>query len=188
MADEKRSGPAQEGSAGGGDKGGRRRYFWRKKRGQKATGNEPAPKAQPAPAKQRSTPKANHQEKEKAEKADRDQRTRRRRRRPRSRQNGAGLDPKVIALPAPIEDDYVPPKSIFIYTHVVRPDQRDTYEFRAEHFGKSGRHLEDFAIDLSNLFPGGNDETTGENGDELPVIPIFRNEPQPPSKESDNED
>ncbi|MFN8488661.1 MAG: hypothetical protein U0350_13760 [Caldilineaceae bacterium] len=145
MVDEKKSGPAQE--------GGRRRYFWRKKRGQKPGGTEPAPKEQPAQSKQRSAPKANNQEKEKAE---RDQRTRRRRRRPRSRQNGAALEPKVIAPPTPIEDDYVPPKSIFIYTHVVRPDQRDSYEFRAEHFGKSGRRLEDFDIDLSILFPEDN--------------------------------
>ncbi len=162
MADEKRSGPAQDGGAGGNDKGGRRRYFWRKKRGQKPVGNEPAPKEQPAPAKQRAALKANNQEKEKAE---RDQRTRRRRRRPRSRQNGAALEPKVIAPPTLIEDDYVPPKSIFIYTHVVRPDQRDSYEFRAEHFGKSGRRLEDFDIDLSILFPEDKPYTAVENLD-----------------------
>ncbi|MDQ3249336.1 MAG: hypothetical protein M3Q45_09030, partial [Chloroflexota bacterium] len=62
-------------------------------------------------------------------------------------------EPKVIAPVTPPDHDYVPPLSIFVYTHVVRPDQRDSYEFRSEHFSKVSRSLEEFEIDLSKLFP-----------------------------------
>jgi hypothetical protein len=145
MADDRKSGSTQENRAANNNKGGRR-YFWRKKRGQKSASEESGPKEQPA-AQKRAAPKlANN------EKADRDLRTKRRRRRPRSRQ-GLGTEPKVVAPIAPLEDDYVSPTSIFVYTHVVRPDQRDNYEFRADHFSKVSRRLEDFDIDLSKIFP-----------------------------------
>lgn len=49
--------------------------------------------------------------------------------------------------------DYRPPEDVFIYTHITRPGSRDSYEFRAEHFSKVGRRLEDYAIDLSSLYP-----------------------------------
>jgi len=184
MADEKQSGSASEGGAGNSDKGGRRRYFWRKKRGQKPGGEAEQPKEQPAkeqPSKEqaggarRSTPKAASNN----EKVDRDPRNKRRRRRPRSRQ-GLTAEPKVIAPVAPIEDDYVAPKSVFIYTHVVRPDQRDSYEFRADHFAKGGRRLEDFDLDLSLIFP--------EDGASKPLIEKSDDRPSALFESNSNED
>ncbi len=150
MADERKSGSPQENRSASQDKGGQRRYFWRKKRGQKP-GEETGAKEQPAaqqPAQRRAAPKATNNDRG----GDRDPRTKRRRRRPRSRQ-GVGLDPKTVAPVTPLADNYVAPASIFIYTHVVRPDQRDNYEFRADHFSKVSRRLEDFDLDLSKLFP-----------------------------------
>ncbi len=149
MADDRKSGPTQENRPANHDKGGRR-YFWRKKRGQKST-EEGGPKEQssiqqPA-AQKRGAPKVANNEK-----VDRDAYTKRRRRRPRSRQ-GVGPEPKVVVPVTPLADDYKAPASIFIYTHVVRPDQRDNYEFRADHFSKVSRRLEDFDLDLSKLFP-----------------------------------
>ncbi|MCX6047269.1 MAG: hypothetical protein NT075_19360 [Chloroflexi bacterium] len=152
MADERKSGPPQENRSAGQDKGGQRRYFWRKKRGQKAAGEENTTKEQPAAqqpgAQRRAAPKAANNDKG----GDRDPRAKRRRRRPRSRQ-GLSPEPKTAAPVTPLADNYVPPASIFIYTHVVRPDQRDNYEFRADHFSKVSRRLEDFDLDLSKLFP-----------------------------------
>ena len=189
MADDKRSGSAPEGGAGNSDKGGRRRYFWRKKRGQKPEGGdaeqpreqtpkEQAPKAQ-ANSQRRSTPKAaNPNNNNNNEKGDRDPRNKRRRRRPRSRQDILP-EPKVIAPVNPIEDNYVAPKSVFIYTHVVRPDQRDSYEFRADHFAKGGRRLEDFDIDLSIIFPEDNPNRLAEaKTDDRPLVPpvLFSND------------
>ena len=43
-------------------------------------------------------------------------------------------------------------KPVFVYTHVIRPSVRDSYEFRTEHFAKASRRLEDFNIDLSPFF------------------------------------
>ncbi len=145
MADERKPGSTPENRAASNDKGGRR-YFWRKKRGQKTASEENRPKEQPA-AQKRGAPKSLNNEQ-----VDRDPRAKRRRRRPRSRQC-IGADPRLVVPFTPLKDDYVPPASIFIYTHVVRPDQRDNYEFRADHFSKISRRLEDFELDLSKLFP-----------------------------------
>ena len=46
----------------------------------------------------------------------------------------------------------VPVGPVSIYTHVIRPSLRDSYEFRSDHFSKVSRRLEDFRIDLSPLF------------------------------------
>lgn len=51
-----------------------------------------------------------------------------------------------------IAHDYVAPQSVFIYTHVSRPANQGLNEYRADHFTKVGRRLEDFSIDLSILF------------------------------------
>ncbi|CAN5448963.1 hypothetical protein BH10CHL1_BH10CHL1_38630 [soil metagenome] len=151
MADERKSSSSPENRSANQDKGGQRRYFWRKKRG-KTAGDENAPKEQAASnqpvAQKRTAPKTANNDKV----GDRDARTKRRRRRPRSRQ-GIGPEQKNMAPITPLADNYVPPASIFIYTHVVRPDQRDNYEFRADHFSKVSRRLEDFDLDLSKLFP-----------------------------------
>ena len=89
-------------------------------------------------------------------KSKRNQRARRRRR-DRSRRPSQETNSSTAALKE-IDFDYVRPESVFIYTHVSRPDQRDSYEFRAETFGGTGRRLEDFDIDLSLLFPDKTDE------------------------------
>jgi hypothetical protein len=79
----------------------------------------------------------------------------RRRRRTRTRTDGAA-SPRPELIRAEVVDltDYRPPTSVFIYTHVSHPGSGwDNYEFRAEHFTKGGRTLEDFDIDLSKLYP-----------------------------------
>jgi hypothetical protein len=74
----------------------------------------------------------------------------RRRRRNKNRRGGEGRgQPPVVSTAR--EPEYVPPKSVFIYTHTVRPGAAG-YEFRAEHFSKVGRTLDDYDIDLSSLF------------------------------------
>jgi hypothetical protein len=98
------------------------------------------------------TPKA-------ADKNVRENRERRRRRRMRARQRG----PNETAAPV-VEDvlkDLPPLVPAFVYTHVLRPAMRDSFEFRTEHFSKVTRRLEDFHIDLSPLYPDGGDEIKG---------------------------
>lgn len=88
----------------------------------------------------------------------------RRRRRTRTR-NNSPLTTRPEAPSQEVADltDYRPPTSVFIYTHVSRPGSGwDTYEFRAEHFSKGGRALEDFEIDLSKLFPDGTKNSSPE--------------------------
>ena len=63
--------------------------------------------------------------------------------------------------PQVVEDvlkDLPPLVPAFVYTHVIRPMMRDSFEFRTEHFSKVTRKLEDFHIDLSPLYPEGGDE------------------------------
>lgn len=93
------------------------------------------------------------------EKNVRDNRDRRRRRRMRAKQRG----PNETAPPV-VEDilkDLPPLVPAFVYTHVLRPAMRDSFEFRTEHFSKVTRKLEDFHIDLSPLYPDGGDEIKG---------------------------
>jgi hypothetical protein len=89
----------------------------------------------------------------------RDNRERRRRRRMRAKQRGQN------ETPAPVVEDILkdlpPLVPAFVYTHVLRPSMRDSFEFRTEHFSKVTRKLEDFHIDLSPLYPDGGDEIKG---------------------------
>lgn len=90
------------------------------------------------------------------DKTTRENRERRRRRRMRTKQRG-----QADAAPQVVEDalkDLPPLVPAFVYTHVIRPMVRDSYEFRTEHFSKVTRRLEDFHIDLSPLYPEGGDE------------------------------
>jgi hypothetical protein len=57
-----------------------------------------------------------------------------------------------VVVAAERDVEYVPPLSVFIYTHTVRPDMRESYEFRSEHFSKVGHSLEEYGIDVSPLF------------------------------------
>ena len=89
----------------------------------------------------------------------RDNRERRRRRRMRAKQRGPNETTTHV-----VEDvlkDLPPLVPSFVYTHVIRPSVRDSYEFRTEHFSKVTRKLEDFHIDLAPLYPEGGDEIKG---------------------------
>lgn len=93
------------------------------------------------------------------EKSVRENRERRRRRRMRARQRGQNESQTPV-----IEDilkDLPPLVPAFVYTHVLRPAVRDSFEFRTEHFSKVTRRMEDFHIDLSPLYPDGGDEIKG---------------------------
>lgn len=93
------------------------------------------------------------------DKSVRDNRDRRRRRRMRAKQRGAS------ETQAPVVEDILkdlpPLVPAFVYTHVLRPAMRDSFEFRTEHFSKVTRRMEDFHIDLSPLYPDGGDEIKG---------------------------
>lgn len=73
----------------------------------------------------------------------------RKRRRSRARRSDLRSD-----TPLTTERDvaYVPPRDVFVYTHVARPSSRENYEFRSEHFSKHGHTLEDYTVDLSVIF------------------------------------
>lgn len=76
---------------------------------------------------------------------------RERRRRRRSKQRA-----QTESRPMPAYEDNVsdlpPLQPSFIYTHVIRPSARESYEFRSDHFSKVTRRLEDFNIDLTPLW------------------------------------
>jgi len=154
-------------SSGEGGKGGRRRYFRRRKR----KTDEPAAapqKERPAassPAR-RSSAKSNRTSKEdKAKSTSNNNRPRRRRR--RSRQDQPEIVPVVTESTLDtIAHDYVAPQAVFIYTHVSRPTNQGLSEYRADHFTKVGRRLEDFNIDLAPLFDKRpNTQNSGEGVD-----------------------
>jgi hypothetical protein len=126
-----------------GGSGSRRRYFRRRSQVNKA-----APNPSNAPPRQAPPPKPNGHEK--AGLSGRAGRLGKRRRRSRNRAND------LTVKTAPAESianlgDYAPPADVFIYTHISRPGSRDSYEFRADHFSRVGRRLEDYEIDLSKL-------------------------------------
>ena len=90
-------------------------------------------------------------------------RPRKTRRKSRSRQRSTEtVRGQAVAEP---EITYVPPQAVFIYTHSVHPEMRDSYEFRPEHFSKAGHRLETFQIDISTLFAANQVGT-----DNLPVV------------------
>lgn len=138
-----------------GSKGGnRRRYFRRRK---PATPKAPEPPAKPAPHKAPESPAKgrarNNAKAESAVKNERDRRGGRRRRRRSRSERPEETVPVRESILATIDQEYKPPKSVFVYTYVLRPGAPAAYEFRAEHFSRVGRRLEDFEIDLSPLFP-----------------------------------
>jgi hypothetical protein len=131
---------------------GKRRYFRRRQRVGKPLEKNDGPKETPVAKKRPEKPVPQ------ADRTERNLHTARRRRRSRNR-SGPPVDPKLE--PVVVENlldygDYQPPVATFIYTHVSRPSNRDSYEFRAEHFSKVGRRLEDYEIDLSQLYADDN--------------------------------
>ncbi len=148
------SGPSGGNANKGPTKNNRRRSLRSKRRGRKPEeGSETREQRETRdPRTQPSAPKP-------LEKSVRDNRDRRRRRRMRAKQRG----PAETQSPV-VEDvlkDLPPLVPAFVYTHVVRPAMRDSFEFRTEHFSKVTRKLEDFHIDLSPLSPDGGDEIKG---------------------------
>lgn len=148
MAQESQGGRPNDGRGGN-----RKRRYFRRKPGERATqGDAPggAPEraertARPAPAARDALPNREYA-------GDRSRRTgSRRRRMSKGRRNGEAGREQLPVTQAD-EIDYVPPTSVYIYTHIVRPASSGAYEFRAEHFSKVGRALEDYGIDVSPLF------------------------------------
>lgn len=139
---------------GGGKGGGNRRRYFRRRKAAAPKAQEPA--AKPAPRKATEPPKGRMRTNAKNESAGKNERDRRggrrRRRRSRSDRPEETLSVRESALTA-IDQDYKPPKEVFVYTYVLRPGAPAGHEFRAEHFSRVGRRLEDFEIDLSPLFP-----------------------------------
>ena len=133
MAEEKETPEGKSGGSGNRRRG-RRRYFKRKKSDSDKTQKGENNNTQKAKS-------GNQQSRSKAQK------NRRRRRRSRSGNNS------VSSPVTKIEINYTPPESVFIYTHVLRPEQRDSYSFRSEISAGTGRTLDDFDIDLTLLFP-----------------------------------
>jgi hypothetical protein len=76
-------------------------------------------------------------------------RSRRARRRTRSRTRPQDENRPV----AETVTNYVAPSSVYVYTHVSRPDTGGAYDFRPEHFSQVGRRLEDYTVDLTKIFP-----------------------------------
>jgi hypothetical protein len=76
------------------------------------------------------------------------------RRRRRNKSRSQSTTPRTDQLNTFVELDtsYSAPNAVFIYTHVIRPDTRESYEFRSERFSNVGRTLEEFDIDVSELF------------------------------------
>lgn len=75
----------------------------------------------------------------------------RRRRRRRSRPSRTDNRPSIVET---ISREYSAPEEIVVYSHVLRPDSREPYEFRSEAFKSTGsRDISDFRVDLSVLFP-----------------------------------
>ena len=140
MADEKKSEQGGSGKSGG-RKRSRRRYFRRKKN--KSSSSEGDAKSSDGKKQPRKDQKRRPNS----------QRNRRRRRRSKSKSSDYS-GPSIIQE---IDADYVTPESVYVYTHVLRPDQRDNYAFRSEIASGTGRQLDDFQIDLSLIFPEGAD-------------------------------
>ena len=136
MADEEQK---KEGQSKRSGKRSRRRYFRRNKKGKSG---------QSASGGQSGGDKTKGERNDQSRRS-KSQRNRRRRRRSKS-QSPAPSGPSIVQE---IDSGYTPPESVFVYTHILRPDQRDNYTFRSEIAHGTGRTLDDFQIDLSLLFP-----------------------------------
>jgi hypothetical protein len=137
--------------AGEGGRRSSRRYFRHRPQSERA---DALPQSQSSGRRRGSERNANYDRSERG-----DTRTRLGRRRRRSRAHQVDT-PEIKTQDANLDtianiDDYTPPQSVFVYTHVSRPGGRDSFEFHSEHFSKVGRTLEDYNIDVSVLFPDG---------------------------------
>ncbi|MBV7337765.1 hypothetical protein KFU94_57955 [Chloroflexi bacterium TSY] len=79
-------------------------------------------------------------------------RQKRRRRRDRRRERSSAPTLSERSILDDIQKEYKPPSSVFVYTHVVRPNfSNGGYEFRSDHFNKPSRTIDDYNIDLSDI-------------------------------------
>lgn len=139
---------SQGGRADSGRSGSRKRRYFRRKPGER-TNQGDAPGAAPEKS-ARTAPDARAKQPPAQNTGDRIGRTgNRRRRKSKGRRSEAGREQSAAVQAQEI--DYVPPTSVYIYTHIVRPST-STYEFRSEHFSKVGRTLDDYDIDVAPLF------------------------------------
>jgi len=141
----------------------RRRYF---RRGSEQPGaGDAAPSAPSAPApkpaqeqkpkprpESRGGQKSSQQPPQQSSQDRRKGTTNRRRRRNKSRSQSTTPRTEQLNTFVELDASYSAPSAVFIYTHVVRPDTRESYEFRSERFSKVGRTIEEFDIDVSSLF------------------------------------
>lgn len=167
MADERHPSAGHEQGDEGRD-GGRRRYFRRRQRpaGRDGGGRDSGRSSNQAHEPDHARARRRGADRRPTENNEpRDPRLGRRRRRARSRVNGNPTQRPDAVLPEVVDlPDYIVPSSVFVYTHVSRAGSGlDTYEFRAEHFSKGGRTLEDFEIDLSKLYPDAAQISTPQN-------------------------
>ena len=141
-------------------RGSRRRYFRNRSAKGKADSENAAPKE--------AAGKSNRNERGTSD--SRTGRSGRRRRRSRN-QNSNPNQAQQTNVSTPADsivnlDGYTPPDKVYVYTHVLRANNRDNYEFRAEHFSKLGRRLEDYEIDLSILYA---DDNRAEAAEDIPA-------------------
>lgn len=164
----------KRGDAGSAGKGGnRRRYFRRRKPATK--GQEAAPKPEARKAQEQPPAKNRTRGNAKVEVASKNERDRRGGRRRRRRSRTERVEPIPVVQEstlAAIDQEYTPPKAVFVYTYVLRPGAPSLHEFRPEHFSRTGRRLEDFEIDLSPLF---RDEKTVKK-EAQPALPLEADE------------
>jgi hypothetical protein len=146
---------SQGGRSSSGRGGNRKRRYFRRKSGDAAAPGDLPGGAEKVPAKGdrsgRSGPAAQSAQPNRENAGERAARSgnRRRRKSKGRRSSESGREQTVTQAQ---EMNYVPPTSVYIYTHIVRPASSGAYEFRSEHFSKVGRTLEDYQIDVSPLF------------------------------------
>jgi len=116
---------------------------------------------------------------------------RRRRRRRRDTQEGETVEknrssrgPSIIDA---IQREYRSPQDVYSYTHIIRPDQRDSYEFRSDHFSNTSRHLEDYTIDLSSILNEAGEITLKQFFQEMPEDVDFETDGSVETREPDQE-
>lgn len=79
-------------------------------------------------------------------------RQKRRRRQDRRREQRSVPTTSQRSILDDIQKEYFAPSSVFVYTHVIRPNiSNGDYEFRSEHFNKPSRTIDDYNIDLSSI-------------------------------------
>lgn len=170
-----RSGPQQKSGSStesGSDRSARKKLFKRKRKRAGASPSEDAPKRRNERARSSSRSGTRSDYSGRRRKINRSQQERRRARRNR------GEEKPAYSIVDDIEQEYRKPDSVFVYTHVIRPNPAGGQDYRAESLPTPTRKIEDFGIDLSKIV-GTILEVDPEN------LPLFEWNWQP---EEDNEE